>query len=160
MVKFKKEDLEKIVKESKTIKEALNKLGYNTPSNFYKIFHKYIKKYNIDISHFLSKSEIIKNNINFNNKKYKLEDILILDFKGSISGNNLKQKLYKSNLKKPICELCGQDENWKTGKISLIIDHINGDNKDNRLENLRIICPNCDATLPTYKSKNRRYNLK
>lgn len=39
--------------------------------------------------------------------------------------------------------------------MSLILDHINGNNKDNRLENLRIVCSNCDATLDTYKDKNR-----
>lgn len=43
--------------------------------------------------------------------------------------------------------------------MSLILDHINGINNDNRLENLRIVCPNCDATLDTYKSKNKRMRV-
>lgn len=41
-------------------------------------------------------------------------------------------------------------------KLSLILDHINGINNDNRLENLRIVCPNCNATLDTHCRKNNK----
>jgi len=58
--------------------------------------------------------------------------------------------LYQEKLKNKVCELCGQDENWNGKKMSLILDHINGINNDNRLENLRIVCPNCNATLDTH----------
>jgi hypothetical protein len=145
---------EQCVKESKSIIDAIIRLGYDTPSNFYRMFHKYQKLYNTDISHFLNRSELMMGKkISF---KYTLEDILVENFIGSVSGNHLKKKLYDINLKQPCCELCGQDENWITGKISMIIDHINGNNKDNRIENLRIICPNCDAALPTFKGKNKK----
>jgi hypothetical protein len=77
-----------------------------------------------------------------------------------IDGSKLKKQLYNEGLKKPICELCGQDEIWQGKKMSLILDHINGVNIDNRLENLRIVCPNCDATLDTFCSKNRTKVLK
>lgn len=146
---------EECVKNSYSTTEALLKLGYNSPSNFYTSFKRYIIKYNIDISHFLSFKEIIsKRKLNWN--KYSLSEILIENFNGNLSGTVIKQKLYKNKLKQPICELCNQDENWKTGKISMILDHINGDNRDNRIENLRIVCPNCDATLSTYKGKNKK----
>lgn len=148
-----KEWFKKCVEESDSAIEAIIKLGYDTPSNYYKIFNKYCKKYNIDKSHFTSRSNrMLGKQIH---KKYELKDILIEDFQGIYSGTNLKNKLYQAGLKTKICELCGQDENWITGKISLILDHINGNNKDNRIENLRIICPNCDTTLPTYKGRNK-----
>jgi hypothetical protein len=52
--------------------------------------------------------------------------------------------------------MCGQTEDWKGMKMSLILDHINGINNDNRIENLRIVCPNCNSTLETFSGRNRK----
>lgn len=70
------------------------------------------------------------------------------------STTNLKYRLYDENLKERKCELCGQTEDWQGKHMSLILDHINGINDDHRLVNLRIVCPNCNATLPTHSGKN------
>ena len=53
------------------------------------------------------------------------------------------------------CSICGMDSSWNGASLVLIVDHINGDANDNRRENLRLICPNCDSQLPTYKARNR-----
>ena len=55
-----------------------------------------------------------------------------------------------------MCELCGQGELWKGRVMGLILDHINGVSDDHRLENLRIVCPNCAATLDTHCARKRR----
>ena len=52
------------------------------------------------------------------------------------------------------CEICGS-ETWMGKPIPLVLDHINGRASDDRLDNLRLVCCNCDAQLPTYKSKNK-----
>ena len=52
--------------------------------------------------------------------------------------------------------MCGQDENWRGQTMSMILDHINGVRDDHRLENLRIVCPNCAATLPTHCGRKNR----
>jgi hypothetical protein len=84
--------------------------------------------------------------------KLKLEEILV---EGStFSRSNLKLRLYKEGLKERRCELCGQDEVWRGDRMSLVLDHVNGVGDDNRLENLRIVCPNCAATLDTHCGRN------
>jgi hypothetical protein len=62
--------------------------------------------------------------------------------------------LLQEGILENVCVLCGQDENWNGMKISLILDHINGIYNDNRIENLRIVCPNCNAGLDTHAGKN------
>lgn len=75
----------------------------------------------------------------------------------SYSRGKLKHRLFEEGLKERHCEMCGQDERWRGRWMSLILDHVNGVPDDNRLANLRIVCPNCAATLETHCGrKNRR----
>ena len=53
------------------------------------------------------------------------------------------------------CAICGIDDKWHGVTLALIVDHVNGDATDDRRENLRLICPNCDSQLPTFKARNR-----
>lgn len=145
--------LEQIIKESTNIKGALTKMGMMDSGKNYKTIKKYIQKFNINISHFETRAETIKR-IKCTNKKYELSDILVEDFQGSITGNTLKEYLYKAGLKERNCEKCKQGEIWLGDKISLILDHINGVHSDNRIGNLRILCPNCNAATDTFAGKN------
>lgn len=53
------------------------------------------------------------------------------------------------------CAICGLNNVWNNKELVFILDHIDGDASNNKRENLRLICPNCDSQLPTYKSKNK-----
>jgi transposase-like protein len=81
-----------------------------------------------------------------------LSEILVAG--STFSRGHLKKRLYAEGLKTRWCELCGQGELWRGQRLSLILDHINGVRDDNRLENLRIVCPNCAATLETHCGRN------
>lgn len=54
-----------------------------------------------------------------------------------------------------VCAICGNPPIWNDKELVFIIDHIDGDASNNKRDNLRCICPNCDSQLDTYKSKNK-----
>jgi len=149
------EELKQAVIESNSISDVYRKMNKSKSGDSYKIIKRIIEENDIDISHFNPYS---RNHLNIKNKKIPIKDYLVVGSK--IGSNSLKYKLYDQNLKSRICEMCSQDENWNGEKISLILDHINGISNDNRLENLRILCPNCNATLETHYLKYKRYNEK
>lgn len=150
-LKYDKNTISSIVKKSKSLNEVLLNLGLRAAGGNYKTILKYIKMYDINTSHFNQKSKEIQN-------KKELNSILVSE--SSYSRKELKKRLYSEGLKKRKCELCGQDENWHGKKMSLILDHINGVWNDNRIENLRIVCPNCNATLDTHGGKNIKKKIK
>jgi hypothetical protein len=86
-----------------------------------------------------------------------LSEVLVAG--STYSRGSLKRRLYDEGLKERRCELCGQDELWKGRPMSLILDHVNGRSDDNRLENLRIVCPNCNATLDTHCGRQTRLEV-
>lgn len=69
--------------------------------------------------------------------------------------HKLRLRLFKAGLKERKCEIC-TTSHWNGQQLSLILDHINGINDDHRLENLRIVCPNCDSLLPTFCGRNKK----
>ena len=66
----------------------------------------------------------------------------------------LKNRLLKENILEDRCSICGIDE-WQGKKISLQLDHIDGNSHNHRLDNLRLVCPNCHSQTDTYCGKNK-----
>jgi HNH endonuclease len=114
-----------------------------------KTLQKYARVWGIPTDHF--DPAIARRRANARRTR-SLEEILVQ--RSTYNRGNLKQRLYRAGLKQPVCELCGQDEVWHGRRMSMILDHINGDRSDNRLENLQIVCANCAATLETHCGKN------
>lgn len=81
-----------------------------------------------------------------------LSDILVAGGK-RYGTSNLRKRLLSEGLKAYLCEECGLSE-WRGQPIALELDHISGDNVDNRLENLKMLCPNCHAQTPTWRGRN------
>ena len=152
---YEKENLDNFVKESKSLTDCLKKMGLSGRPGNYGTLRKYIKLYGIDTSHFYTTQMGGLTNYVIKLRK-PLEEILVEN--STFSRAELKRKLISEGLKQNICEECGQGEIWRGKKITIILDHINGVNDDNRIENLRMLCPNCNATLDTHCSKNRKPN--
>lgn len=140
------ENITELIKNSINKTDVLNKLGLKNHGGNFNTLSSFITDNDIDISHFHVKKQTKNREIN---EYVSISDILVENSKFK-SSHKLKLKLYKLELKKRNCEICNQDENWNGERMSLILDHINGNRRDNRIENLRIVCPNCNATFITH----------
>ena len=152
--KLSDEQFVELLKKSSTISEVLFKLGYTVKGNSwgYSQVKRRMDDLNLDYSIFKGKSAVIKTNKLNNIKK---EDILKENCKHQRTV--LRRYVIKNNLIPYKCAICGCTE-WQGKTLSLELDHINGVNNDNRLENLRFLCPNCHSQTSTYGSRNQQLN--
>ena len=147
---YSEQELREAVKNSTSIRQVLEKLDIVPAGGNYQTTNRRIQKLNIDTSHFTgqawNKGKIIgpKRSI----EEYLKEDSVVQSFK-------LKGRLIAEGLKEHKCECCGITE-WNGKPAPIELDHINGNHHDNRLENLRILCPNCHAQTDTYRGKNKK----
>jgi transposase-like protein len=71
--------------------------------------------------------------------------------------SHLKLRLLAAGLKENCCEECGLSE-WRGKALSVALHHVNGDGKDNRLENIKFLCPNCHSQTDNYSGRSTRRN--
>lgn len=150
MKKVNLEDFKKYVKESYTYADVCRKLGWKPQGGNYKYVKKHIKELELDISHFTGKATNICNKLGISKEK-DVEEYLTTN--SYIKASYLKWKLFSKGLKEYRCEKCGRTH-WNGEQIVLQLHHINGDNTDNRLENLQILCPNCHSQTDNYCGAN------
>lgn len=143
-----------LLKTSTNISEVLFKLGYSVKGNswaFSKIRQR-MTDLNVDNNIFKGKSPLIQT---VKERKVNKKDLFRENCKHARS--ILRRTILKEGLIPYKCEICGVTE-WNDKTLSLELDHINGINNDNRLENLRFLCPNCHSQTSTYGSRNQQLN--
>ncbi len=146
----------KAVKVSRSIRQVLLELGLVPAGGNYVQVNRRIKELILPTEHFLGKGWNV--GLQFKpNPALPLEMLLVRN--GTAQSFLLKNRLFKVGIKTPKCEICGWAEKSEDGRIPVELDHINGDRYDNRLENLRILCPNCHSLQSTHRGRNKKVRL-
>ena len=150
MLREREEYYIRLIGESESLIEVCRKAGIVPTTGNYDTLKKVITNNSVDISHF-------KRVGGTSTKKKELSEYLVKGVK--VSSFKLKNRLLEEGIKEHKCENpeCGMSE-WHGKPIPLELHHINGDNTDNRLENLQILCPNCHALTDNYSGKNQKLN--
>lgn len=140
------EEFARIVSESCSYKDCTQKLGYNSCSGAtMKLVKERIDSLNLSTKHFYSITRMKRNE----------ENIFVQN--STANQNTLRRWYKKGGYTKYECSICGQGPFWNGKELTLILDHINGVNIDDRLENLRWVCPNCNYQLDTTNGKNKQH---
>ena len=139
--------------ECTSIRQVLSRIGLKEAGGNYSYCTKYIELHSLDTSHFTGRGWSRGKQVP-RTPVYSLEELLVKD--GFFQSSKLKSRLFKASLKTPACEECGWAKVSPDGRIPVELDHINGNASDNRIENLRILCPNCHSLKLTHRGSNIR----
>ncbi len=153
---WEKHQLIEAVTNSTSYRQVLEKLALKPTGGNYKQLKIYIRENHLEFKHF--KGYAWNKGLKYKGVPLKsLPELLVKNC--DVQSYKLKLRLFKSGIKAERCEMCGWAEKSIDGRVPLELDHINGDHRDNRLENLQILCPNCHSLRPNHRGKNKRNSL-
>jgi transposase-like protein len=143
-----------LIKNSANIAEVLFKLGYTVKGNSWG--YSQVKQRMVDLN--LSSANFKGKNAYYEtNKEREISPDKLFRINCKHTRTVLRRNIIRNNLLPYKCAICGISK-WNNKTLSLELDHINGMNNDNRLENLRFLCPNCHSQTTTYGSRNQQRN--
>ncbi len=148
-----KEEFQKVVTKNDSLASILRHFKLVLSKGNYKTLKTRLEEDKIDYSHIPLGINSNKGR-KFPSKAFPLEDVMVKN--SSYSRKNLKERLLKNGMLENKCKICGQNEIWNGHKLVMILDHINGVGNDHRLENLRMLCPNCNSQQPTFSGRNNK----
>ena len=150
--KYTEEEFVAAVQNNYSIRSVLTALGLKTSGGNYKLFYRRIQLLGLDTSHFTGQGHLKGKTHTWSVRKETAE--ILKENSSYTNFHHIKKRLVEEGLITYKCAICAL-RGWLGKKISLHLDHINGINNDHRLENLRLLCPNCHSQTSTYAGKNK-----
>ncbi|MEV5159674.1 HNH endonuclease [Streptomyces sp. NPDC053728] len=152
-VRWTKEVLQEAVASSTTMCEVLRRLGLEVVGGQHTHISRRVKALGIDTSHFVttppSRGEV---------RRRRPEELLVDQGQAlarRIPGERLKRAMIATGISEN-CARCGTGPRWRDRPLPLEVDHIDGDWRNNKPQNLRLLCPNCHSTTDTYRGRGKR----
>ena len=147
------EELRLAVQSSSSFRQVLLRLGLRDAGGNYATVQKSVRTMAISTEHFKGQGWRAGSKIAPKPAR-ELQDLLREGV--YVQSYKLKKRLFAAGLKAPRCEECGWAQRSSDGYLPLELDHINGVITDNRIENLRVLCPNCHSLKPTHRGRKLR----
>lgn len=141
------------VKVSTSKRQVLMRLGLKEAGGNYSQIQKYINELKLDVSHFTGPGWN-RGLSGLGKPRWTLEQILVKD--SHFQSYKVRNKLFNAGLKPKQCEECGWAKKSSDGRLPLELEHINGERTDNRINNLKILCPNCHSLTLTYRRRKKK----
>lgn len=141
----------KAIEQSSCVKDCLEYLGLRAAGGNYKQFESWCHRHGLTPPT-QDKSTRMLAYHRWN--MIPLSEVLVKN--SSYSRGSLKRRLVSEGVLKEVCTICGLSSQWHGNRLSLQLDHINGVYNDNRIENLRMLCPNCHSQTENFSGKKRR----
>lgn len=141
--------LRDVVRDARSLHDALLRLGFAASPSIYAALRRRLSEEGIDVSGLRGRRWSAGRQVS---PRVPLAELLVVGRPTTTMGH-LKKRLLAEGVLPLRCDMCGIQE-WRGQAAPLELDHINGDRSDNRLDNLRLLCPNCHAQTPTYRGRN------
>lgn len=142
------------VRASSSIAEVLKRLGLTVAGSAYQTVHTNVERLGLDISHFTGQGWAKGRPDLMPDNKRPFSEILVENSTYTNTGN-LKRRLLSAGMLEERCGACGLGPEWQGEKLTLQLDHVNGFRRDNRIDNLRLLCPNCHSQTSTFCRRSK-----
>lgn len=147
------EKFRKIINDSKTFRDVLSYFGLTNKGNNYRTLRQRCEYEGVSYDH-LYENIYMKKEFG---KKIPMDRVLVEN--STYSRSNLKKRLLENKLLENKCSTCALPPNWNGFNLVMVLDHINGVSDDNRLNNLRFLCPNCNSQTKTFAGRNANHRV-
>jgi predicted RNA-binding Zn-ribbon protein involved in translation (DUF1610 family) len=147
-------ELKSAVEKAQCVYDVMRELACSYSGYNAKVVAKMIAAANLKTNHFLTAEGLYKRTAQKNASRIMFPKEVVFCEKSRVCQNTLVSRFKKLELVDYVCKRCGQEPIWNNHSLTLQLDHINGVCNDNRVRNLRWLCPNCHTQTNTFARKN------